>query len=380
MGIEKRLHTIGVFVDLSKAFDTVDHSILLDKLFHYGIRGLSHNWFKSYLNDRSQYVSINNTFSDSISSKIGVPQGSILGPLLFNVYVNDMVNISNSAKFILFADDTTILSQDPNFNNLILKLETQLDFFHNWCLANKLNINHTKTHCILFGPKILTNTLHFSLKINHIPIPRVQSVKFLGVMVSSNLSWLEHILYISKKISRNLGILNKIKNNFPSFIIKLLYNSLIRPYLTYCITLWGNSCKSHITILTLSQNYFLRILFKLKAHDHVSHLYNISHVMTIKQMFQFHTAILFYKLIVKKISIYHLHLINSFLNHNTRNLRKIMDFTFKKPRTNFYINSPIVVGLKLWNLIPINIKHNNNNLNRFKSLVKLMIIDNILTN
>ena len=375
LGIESRLHTMGVFVDFSKAFDTIDHSILLDKLLHYGVRGLSHDWFASYLNDRTQYVCLENTKSDPISTYRGVPQGSILGPLLFNIYINDIVNISKCSKFILFADDTTILLQDKNITNLTNNFNSILQCLNSWCSANELKINFNKTCCMLFGPKIVTNIIKFSLTLNGIPVIRVNSTKFLGIYITSNLSWLDKILYISKKISKSFGILNKLKHTLPFHIIKLLYNSLIQPYLTYCLPVWGNSCKSHITILSFSQNNFLRILYKLKLRDHTSHLYNLTNIMNLHQMFQLKMLLLIHKLITKNFSPYFSCMMNTFSHSSRRILRFNFDFNFKPPRTTLYLNSPIIVGLQLWNKVPTAVK-NFSTTSMFKRSIKSLILNN----
>ena len=195
--IESKNFTLGVFIDLSKAFDSLDHNILLNKLFHYGVRGIALEWCRSYLTGSHPYVRVIETDSTPIETTKGVPQGSILGPLFFNIFLNDITNASTDLKYILYADDTTLLHSNNNINVLVSKMNTELDKVANWFLANRLIINVKKTCSILFGPKILTNKITFDLFINNIIINRVPSTKFLGVMISSNLSWLEHITYKS---------------------------------------------------------------------------------------------------------------------------------------------------------------------------------------
>ena len=146
-------YVLGVFLDLSKAFDTVNHDILLKKLTNMGIRGVAHKWFTSYLSNRSQYVSYNKTSSDVCNINCGVPQGSILGPLLFLIYINDMVNVSTSLLPILFADDTNVFLSGKNVNDLLNAMNLELEKISDWINCNKLSLNVSKTHYMVFKTK-----------------------------------------------------------------------------------------------------------------------------------------------------------------------------------------------------------------------------------
>ena len=179
----------GIFIDLQKAFDTFNYSILLQKLSHYGIRGTPLLWFQSYLTDRQQYVSINNHSSQLGGITCGVPQGSVLGPLLFLIYINDLPNVSKVLSFFLFADDTNIYYESENIIKLRDKINKELLKVKSWLEINKLALNIEKTSFVIFhsSRKKLTNDIQ--IKFGKKPVTRAKYVKFLGVLMDEHLSW-----------------------------------------------------------------------------------------------------------------------------------------------------------------------------------------------
>ena len=211
--------TIGIFLDLSKAFDTVSHSILLSKLHHYGIRGTSLEWFTSYLSDRTQFTEINGQKSSVAPVKYGVPQGSILGPLLFLLYINDISN-ATSLNVLSFADDTTLYTSSPSPSKLSDYTNKELNNVFNWLVDNKLSLNISKTKFMLFGPQTSNHDKwkNLTLKINDVIIERVgknynhTSLKFLGINLDTNLKFNNHIQFLSNKINKGLFALNQVKH------------------------------------------------------------------------------------------------------------------------------------------------------------------------
>ena len=200
--IERKEFTIGIFLDLSKAFDMVNHDILFDKLWHYGIRGVGLTWMKSYLANTLQFVQYNNSCSSYKVIQCGVPQGSILGPLLFLLYINDIGDVSNILELILFADDTNFFSHNDLYS-LTNIVNCEIERLSEWFKANKLSINIKKSNYMIFKPrqKIIHND--FSIMLNDCAIDRVKEIVFLGVILDEHISWKPHISHVARKISKS---------------------------------------------------------------------------------------------------------------------------------------------------------------------------------
>ena len=208
--IDKNEFGCGIFIDLKKAFDAVNHAILLTKLNHYGIRGVVHDWFKSYLSQREQFVNVNGHNSLSLPVTCGVPQGSILGPLLFLLYVNDLPNTSSLLTFHLFADDTNLYFSSKNLSHLEANLNHELKSVAEWMKCNRLaRLNISKTNFILFHSSKLIPSQSLRIKIDGTLIKQVDSTKYLGKTFDSNLTWKSHINELCLKLSKTVGILSK---------------------------------------------------------------------------------------------------------------------------------------------------------------------------
>ena len=207
--IDRNEITAGIFLDLSKAFDTINHDILFAKLEHCGIRGTVLQWIKSYFSKRPQFVQFNETQSSMLTIKCGVPQGSILGPLFFIVYINDLANASKVTKSLLFADDTSIFYSHADIDHLVHVLNEELNNTDIWMKCNKLSINTKKTNYIIFKhkqKKIHRNThLYFDDQL----LERADETKFLGVYIDENLNWKSHIGHVCNKIAKSVGIIFK---------------------------------------------------------------------------------------------------------------------------------------------------------------------------
>ena len=236
----------GIFIDLQKAFETVNHRILLSKFEHYGIRGCALEWFRSYQPDRKQYVSVNGSNSNLLSITCGVPQGSVLGPLLFLIYINDLPNASKKLTFYLFADDTNIYYESKDLFNLIKIVNKELRLAKKWLDANKLSLNIDKTNYIIFHSSSLNLPSGSDIKIGKKHIKRVKFVKFLGLLLDEHLSWKYHLSELSKKLARTCGMFFKIRNLLPLDVLFCLYNALFLPFLQCSLIVWGQTYASYI--------------------------------------------------------------------------------------------------------------------------------------
>lgn len=258
---------IALYFDLSRAFDTVDHDLLLEKLYRIGVRGVAYNWAASYLRGRRQIVVIDKYKSESRNVNIGVPQGSTLGPLFFIIFINDIIySCTSSQKTIIYADDT---NQLVTGNNLIQSVETAnisaLEFYQ-WCQYNGISVNVNKTFFMVFQPKNGKDESSQLIKMNHNSIEQVNFIKFLGVVIDQKMTWEQHIDYISSKLSTMCFIVRQLRATVSLSILKLAYYGLVQSILSYGLIFWGRSAHFHKVFVI--QKKIIRCM--VGAHPHTS--------------------------------------------------------------------------------------------------------------
>ena len=307
-----------IFIDLSKAFDTLDHNILLNKLKYYGLDDISLSWFKSYLTERKQYVEIEGYRSEMQTINTGVPQGSTLGPLLFIIYMNDLNTVSDIFNIILFADDTSLNSTlsiftNQRINELSEKINLELDKINEWMRSNKLSLNISKTKYMVFrySQRALNSLPKLKLKIDNTDIEKVQTFDFLGIRITETLTWKDHISNIGTKISKTIGVMSRIKHHVSSSILLKIYNSLILSRLHYGILCWGYDCHNLFKL----QKKAIRTICKTKYNSHTDPLFKQLKLLKIEDIFKVQCLKFYFKYENKKVPIYFL---ESFIFHRTQ--------------------------------------------------------------
>lgn len=364
--IDKGNITAGLFVDLQKAFDTVHVPTLIKKLEKLGVRGAALDLFSSYLTNRKQYVQIGEAKSNVVNISYGVPQGSILGPLLFNIYINDITKQNFEGDIRLYADDTCIFYFSKNIDHLIHSMQRDLSKLELWLKDNKLSLNIGKTKYIIMTSRqksIPSTTLYFNAQ----KIEKVNNIKYLGLVIDSNLNWNAHIQYVIKKINPLVAMFKQVSFILTNSTRRSLYFAHIHSRLIYMLPVWGATTKANLGFLQVIQNRAIRRLYGFANSHSIKSIYNKCNILNLGQLLKYESIITVYKIMHYKLES------NLTLTQNlsiySYNTRQRNNFFLQPFNTLYGKNCFLYYALKLFNFLPSQAK-SYTTLSSFKKYVK----------
>ena len=358
-------------IDLTKCFDTIDHNLLTKKLERYGIKGSELRWFSNYLSDRTQAVQINNVMSDFKPLLTGVPQGSVLGPILFLIFINDLPSCLRHSSCSLYADDTVIHVSGKTVSEAQALLQKDINNLVLWFKANKLIINAKKSFSMLFSCSPVNNEL-LTLTIDDIPVECVSSTKYLGLYADSNFKWDVHISNLCKTISPKIGLLRKLKQLLPQRSVELVYKSTIQSRIDYCISTWGYSDKKYIKQVQGLQNRAARIITGNYDRD-VSSIDLVKSLgwPTVEGRRDYFTSLLVFKALHGVGPTYMQDMFTLTSNASTIVTRAASNGNLYVPRLykSIFGKSLTYNGPRIWNKLPLHFR-NAPDIDSFKTLAK----------
>ena len=403
---EKKI-TIGVFCDLQKAFDCCSHKILLIKLSKLGVRGRELKWFENYLKNREQFVSVNDGNSNLRYITKGVPQGSILGPLLFLIYINDLANCT-SLFTLLFADDTSFLISGKKLNEVIELLNVELKKICYWFRTNELslhpgktkfmiftknesNINFDELNIVLDNNNVNQNDENNIIKLSYVNSnSEIPAIKFLGVHIDPKLNFKHHIDAIHSKVSRSLFAINSVKHFIDKRALKTLYNSLVHSHFLYCIPIWSCASKSSFKKLELLQKKAIRTISLSKYNAHTVPIFKKIEILPIKEQAILSSLLIMYDYVHQKLPYSFDQVWKKNNARANRVLRNANLFDIPYVRLESQKHFPISNFPRLWNEIIIpNTEQNDDNVEQnftfreimsrkqFSSHLKFLLLDNL---
>ena len=352
------------------------HSILLNKLEHYGVRGIALKLLKSFLTNCSQFVADQNLRTNDAVNRFGVPQGSNLGPLLFLIYINDIPNALFS-KPRLFADDTYLVIHAPNPSLLENSVNRELVNVYEWTKANKITVNPKKTSVLIIPPKATSPPPNIHLVFNGSIISINESVKYLGITTDKKLNFEMHIKQLESKISRSIGIMTKLRHVLPAKALCTLYYSVIHPHLLYGITIWGTTFKSCLKRLSSLQNRAIKQIVDCHWQSNANPCYAQLNILKLNNLYTHEIAKLMFKYAHKTTPIAFSSFFTPVISIHTR-ITRLASYSnnlyLPRYKTNKLQKSFKFQGIKIWNSIPNDLRKLS--FNQFKMKCKKILLSN----
>ena len=358
--LDRNEYAIGIFLDLEKAFDTIDHNILLNKLEYYGFRGHVNTYIKSYLNNRKQYTRVNDKESKYQHICYGVPQGSTLGPLFFLLFINDIPNSMTNCVGKLFADDTSLILHHKNIDILIENAEISLKDISQWFKLNKLSVSLSKSTFLLFHNRQKNSCVNLqSLKVDNDYIPRCKHVKYIGLHLDENLSWNFHINELCNSLTKYFSVFYYIRNFANKRLATTIYYACIYSKISYGIEIYGTAGNAKLNKIQILQNKLMKLLTKRDYLEPTNQLHAELNILKVKDIHRHKTLQFVYNCISgNQIATF----FNYFSTRETQNqlqLRNRNELNRRAIRTEIGRSTVQHTGATLWNDIPNNVKESN---------------------
>lgn len=362
--INKKDHiVINVFVDLQRAFETIDRTKLLHKLKCYGISENVYKWIECYLQNRQQVTKVNGNVSPKVMNNLGVPQGSVLGPLLFIIFINDVGRILKHSNVKLFADDTLISISGNDYNDCVNRLNEDLILFYDWLCDNKLKLNVNKTKCMVIGSKTnCDNFLNSNLKvvIDGKNIEHVNEMKYLGVIIDAQLTFKNHVNNTIKKIAKKVGFFSRISPNLSEWCKKIVYNTIILPHFQYCSSLLLSCTDGDIQKLQVQQNKCMRVILRCSRYTPIKTMLQKLQWMDVKTLIKRSNIILIFKVYNDYLGSYLKVHLNQRSTIHSLNTRHKNDFDINFVKSSKLKKGLFNDGINYFNKLPNNIKDADN--------------------
>ena len=374
--LEEGDFVLGLYLDLKKAFDTVDIDILLKKLHKYGVRHKAHKILSSYLAGRKQYGKIRNSCSSLENVRMGVPQGSILGPILFIIYINDLPKLSGNMTCLSYADDTAIIVKSRSIEQLQQTVDSLSTDISEWFRANFLSINVSKTYTQHFANCFTEFKLNVEL--NGIPVKEKDNIRYLGVIIDKSLKFNGHIDHICSIIGRNIGIISRIRFCIDNRTAHLLYNTLVLPYLNYCCLIWGSNYTSQLSRLVILQKRAVRLIEYVYPPHSSEPIFKKYNILKLTDMVKSQMMLVMHKFIMKQLpavfdNIYKIH------SSDGPSRRRITHLHQPFSNRNYRLFTTTCRGPKLWNTIVADQFQSLDDVPSSKKVIKNMIRDHFVS-